>query len=164
MREIIKVTVPEFPGGRNRDIGKTFVITEWPAARAERWGLEVIFANKGSGELPMSVAGLGMEAIAVLGVNTFLRGNINGGVLIPLLDQLLECVKIVRDPAKPDVVTDIIPDVDIQEVATRMWLRSEVLSLHLNFSVSAPLRALYSSLMTKVPSPDSPNASTSLPA
>lgn len=152
MRQTVKVKVPEFSGTHNRDLGKIFVITEWPAARAERWGLEVMFAaNKGGGELPLSLAGLGMEGIAILGINTFLRGNIESGVLIPLFDQLIECVRIVRDPKKPDVITDLVPDADIEEVATRMWLRSEVLSLHLNFSVGAAFRALYSKIMTKTP-------------
>jgi hypothetical protein len=164
MRETVKVVVPEFPGTRNRDINKLFLITEWPAARAERWAIETLLAaNKGAGELPTSLAGLGMDVIAIIGINTFLRGNADSVVLIPLWDQLLECVKVIRDPSKPDIAMDLVPDADIKEVATRIWLRSEVLSLHLNFSVGAAFRAAYSIIMTKVPSPDSQNASTSPP-
>lgn len=164
-RETVDVHVPEFPGTRNRDRGKIFRITEWPAATAEHWGMKMLLAaNNGAGELPLNMAGIGMEGIAVIGINTFLRGNILPDTLVPLLDELLGCVKIVRDPGKPDVATDIINPEDIEEVATRLWLRQEVLSLHLNFSVSAVLSALFTKIMTPTPpSTDSLTPSTSLP-
>ena len=102
-----------------------------------------------------------MEGIAIIGINTFLRGNILPGTLIPLLDELLDCVKIVRDQSKPHIAGDIISDDDIEEVATRMWLRGEVLTLHLNFSVGAALYALYSKIMAApIPSRDSSTPST----
>jgi hypothetical protein len=154
--------VPELPGTRNRDLGKIFKLTEWPAARAERWALSMILAaNRGAGELPTSIAGIGMEGIAIIGINTFLRGNISKDELLPLLDELLECVTVVRDKKHPDVATPLMED-EIAEVATRMWLRGEVLSLHLSFSVGAALSALYSRIMTPVPtSQDLPIAPTS---
>ena len=153
--------VPEL-GGRNRDRGKVFKITEWPAARAERWALSMILAaNRGAGELPTSIAGIGMEGIAIIGINTFLRGNISKDELLPLLDELLECVAIVRDPKAPHVATPLMED-EIAEVTTRMWLRGEVLSLHLSFSVGAALSALYSKIMMPVPrSQDSQSPPTS---
>ena len=154
--------VPEL-GGRNRDHGKVFKITEWPAARAERWALSMILAaNRGAGQLPTTIAGIGMEGIAIIGINTFLRGNISKDELLPLLDELLECVTIVRDPKNPHVATPLMED-EIAEVATRMWLRGEVLSLHLSFSVGAALSALYSKIMTPPPttSQASPTAPTS---
>lgn len=164
MRQTIDVTPPEVPGTRNRDKGKLFRITEWPAARAEKWGIRMMLAaNSGAGELPISLAGIGMEGIAIIGINTFLRGNILPDTLIPLLDELLECVQIVRDRAKPQIATPIAVDEDIEEVATRMWLRGEVLSLHLGFSVSAALSALWKRLMEPKTSADSAIPSTSLP-
>lgn len=154
MRESIVVRVPEFPGTRNRDSqphAKLFRLTEWPAAKAENWGLRMLMAaNQGGGEIPLNLAGIGMEGIAIIGINAFLRGNIVPGTLIPLLDELLECVTIIRDPKRPDIATPLNPD-DIEEVATRMWLRGEVLSLHLGFSVSAALSALYRKIMTPPP-------------
>jgi hypothetical protein len=149
MRETKTVSVPDFPGTRNRDRGRLFKITEWPAARAEHWGMRMILAaNKGAGALPLDLAGIGMEGIAILGINTFLRGQIGDDTLIPLLDELLECVELIRDPAKPHIVSKIALDEDIEEVPTRMWLRGEVLSLHLNFSVGAAFSALYRKIMT----------------
>ena len=169
-RQTVDVRVPDFPGTRNRDRGKTFRITEWPAATAEKWGVRMMLAaNSGAGELPLNLGGIGMEGIAIIGINTFLRGNILPDTLIPLLDELLGCVKIVRDHKQPQIASDLINgqdgmEDDLQEVATRMWLRGEVLTLHLNFSVGAALSALYSKIMTKPsPSPDSSTASTSLP-
>jgi hypothetical protein len=123
----------------------------------------LIAANQGAGELPLNLSGIGMEGIAIIGINAFFRGNVAPGTLIPLLDELLECVQIIRDKNKPDIADNLLPN-DIEEVATRMWLRGEVLSLHLGFSVSAALSALYTKIMTPVtPLPDSPKPSTSHP-
>lgn len=167
MRESKDVRVPSFPGTRNRDKGKLFRLTEWPAATAEKWGMRMLLAaQRGSGELPLDIAGVGMEGIAILGINTFLRGTIEPEVLVPLLDELLGCVKAVRDQNKPEIALDLV-DGDIEEVATRMWLRGEVLTLHLNFSVGAAVSALYNKIMTPAPktepSPDSSRPSTSPP-
>ena len=160
MRQTVDVTVPEFPGTRNRDRGKLFRITEWPAATAEKWGMRMMLAaNSGAGELPLNMAGVGMEGIAIIGINAFLRGNIMPDTLIPLLDELLQCVKIVRDPLKTTFADEIRNDEDIEEVATRMWLRGEVLTLHLGFSVSAALSALYKKIMTP-PEPAQEDSST----
>jgi hypothetical protein len=161
-RQTTDVCVPSFPGTRDRDLNKAFRITEWPAAVAEKWGMRMMLAaNSGAGELPLNLSGIGMEGIAIIGINTFLRGNILPDTLIPLLDELLDCVKVIRDPKQPHIVSDVLPD-DIEEVATRMWLRGEVLTLHLNFSVSAALSALYSKIMTKpISSTDSSAQSTS---
>jgi len=154
MRKTVDVKVPEFPGTSNRDRNKLFRITEWSASRAEKWGLRMILAaNTGGGALPLNLSGIGMEGIAILGINTFLRGSIGDQTLIPLLDELLDCVEIVRDQSHPATATKIVSDDDIEEVATRMWLRGEVLTLHLGFSVSATLSALYSKIMIYQPPP-----------
>lgn len=161
MRESRLVRVPEFPGTRNRDLNKIFRITEWPASKAENWGLRMMLAaNRGAGELPLNIGGIGMEGIAIIGINAFLRGNVDPDTLLPLLDELIECVTIVRDENRKDVATQLM-DGDIEEVATRMWLRGEVLTLHLNFSVSAALSALYKKIMTKPADQDSQSQQTS---
>lgn len=148
-RKTNTVSIPRFEGCDNRDLGKMFLITEWSAARADAWIQEVTFAfNKGAGAIPMDLRGLGWEGIAVMGINTFLRGNVSSKEMIPLLDQLLECVQIVRDKAHPSVAGPLVGDDDIEEVATRWWLRSEVVSVHVNFSPLAALSALISSILT----------------
>lgn len=162
MRETKTVAVPHFEGTRDRDLGKLFLITEWSAARADDWMMRMVFAaNKGGGSLPIDLRGIGTEGVAVLFLNTFLRGNISGDELIPLWNELLECAKIVRDASAPDAATDIIEG-DIQEVATRQWLRMEVLSLHVNFSIPDALSRLWRLIMTeKKASQDSSSAQMS---
>jgi hypothetical protein len=148
-----------------RDAKKLYQITEWPAARAEQWGVRALMAyNRGGGHLPVDQAfGRGMEGIVFLGIDTFLRGQMRAEEVQPILDELLECVKIIRDPSARDkqtnkpVATDIVADSDIQEVATRMWLRSEVLFLHTGFSVGDAL----SDLISVINSKGSPTTQTS---
>lgn len=163
--EVIKV--PESFGTREsyRDAGKHFLITEWPADRAEKWALRAIIAyNRGGGQIPIDILGQGMQAIFFAGINTFLRGQMQADEVIPILDELLQCVQIVRDPSKrtPDggrvIATPIIPG-DIMEVKTRLWLRSEVLRLHTNFSVADLLSKLLAAVMTGEPT--SPKRKTS---
>lgn len=163
MRESKIVVVPSFPGTRDRDLGRQFLITEWSAAKADHWGMRMLLAaNRGGGSIPMDVRGIGMEGIAILGINTFLRGNIESEELIPLWDELLQCAQIIRDPkGAPDAASALLED-DIQEVATRHWLRAEVLSLHLNFSVTDAVLKLVRSIFSKPP-PDSSSAPTSPP-
>lgn len=128
------IVVPASWGGR--DAGKTFVITEMPAARAEKWAWRLILALKGtSAQIPESLAELGMVAVAIRGVNSFLASDVDFGKLEPLLDEMLGCISVVRDPSAPHVVTALIPDADIMEIKTIGWLRSEVLRLHTNFSI-----------------------------
>lgn len=130
------VTVPAWEG--SRDAGKHFLITEWPAAKAENWALRMFIAMKGSGsEIPEAAQRMGMIGIAFAGMNAFLRADVNPDVLIPLLDELLACAKMIRDPKKPEISTQLdASPYDIMDVRTRMWLRSEVLRIHTGFSVA----------------------------
>lgn len=125
-----------------------FRITEWPAARAEKWAIKAILAyNRGGADMSLdTLVGRGMEAIFFMGVHSFLQGQIKAEEIVPILDELLQCVQIIRDPATM-LPTDIISDDDIEEIRTRIWLRGEVLTLHLGFSVSAAFSALISSIM-----------------
>lgn len=147
-KEIVKV-----PADYGRDAGKVFVITEWPAARAEDWALRALISyNRGGGQIPIEAIQGGMESIFWMGVNTFLRGQMQADEVIPILNQLFECITIVRDPnAKAvdgsGVVTHPVMDTDIAEIKTRLWLRSEVLRVHTNFSVSDLLSRLISGMM-----------------
>ncbi len=153
MRKTSTVTVPKLPACDNRDMGKTFFIEEWPASRADDWAQRLAYAfNRNGGQLPMDLRSIGWEGIAIVGINTFLRGGADPAVMVPLADELLECVKgIVRDPKFPDAVTPIISDVDIEEVATRWWLRDQVVSVHTGFSFLGALSTLASAIMARAP-------------
>lgn len=144
------VTVPKWEG--NRDSGKMFLITEMPAARAEKWALRALLLLKGSGErIPDNLQGLGMVGVAILGINVFLQGSIRAEDLDPLMDEMFSCVSIVRDPRHPDVATAIVSDDDVEEVQTRLWLRSEVLRVHTNFSPAEALWRLISAIQEPRP-------------
>jgi hypothetical protein len=149
----LKTMIVRASHGRDGAAKKLYQITEWPAARAEEWGIRALMAyNRGGGRMPVEQAfDRGMEGIVYLGIDTFLRGQMRAEEVQPILNELLECVKIVRDPAArgPDnkpIATDIVADSDIQEVATRMWLRSEVLFLHTGFSMADALSDLISAI------------------
>ena len=145
------VTVPAWPD--NRDAGSQFLITEMPAAKAEKWALRAVLIVENSGQvIPQNVKSLGMVGVAILGLNVFLQGRIDPKKLEPLMDEMFTCVKKIRDPRARDsttgevVATDIVSDDDIQEVKTRLWLRSEVLRLHTGFSPAEALLNLISAV------------------
>lgn len=145
MRKSEIVVVPSWPG--NRDGGKSFRITEMSATRAEKWAMRALLMLKGSGErIPSNVQGLGMVGIAILGLNVFLQGSIRPEDLEPLMDEMLTCVEIIRDPRHPEVATPLVSDDDVEEVQTRLWLRSEVLRVHTNFSPAEALSKLISAI------------------
>lgn len=127
-----KTVVIETPDLENRDRGKTFLVTEMPAAQGEEWAFRALCAMAKSGvQLPDDYKSLGMAAIASLGF-TALSG-MQFGDAKPLLDEMMDCVKIIVDPKQAAATTrNLIAD-DIEEISTRLLLRKEVFSLHTDF-------------------------------
>ena len=116
-----------------RKRGKTFYIEEWPASRADNWIMRLAFTfNKGGGELPMDLRSIGWEGVAIIGINTFLRGNVDPAVMIPIADELMECVTIVEPKATRSLVEN-----DIEDFSTRLWLKGQVLKLTFGFFLPA---------------------------
>jgi len=147
MRKSETVTVP---AGFGRDVGKTFLVTEKPAVDAERWAWRMFIAMKGTaGAIPQEAERLGMVGVAILGLNTFLAAPVKFDELRPLLDELLECVKVIRDPRHPEIATTLtgIGD-EVEEVQTVAWLRSEVLRVHTGFSFADGLLTLVTMIRT----------------
>lgn len=148
--------VPVPPGyGRDSSPTKHFLITEWPALRAEKWAWRVAICLKGTtAQIPEGVERLGMIGVARYIINGFLRADIDEARFIPLLDELLDCVKMVRDPTARDattglpIATPLVSDDDIEEVRTVAWLRSEVLRIHTGFSVAEAISLLLSAAAT----------------
>lgn len=136
MRKSEIVTVPkEWVGNRDSAAARMYRVTEMPCPAAEKWAVRALLLLRGSGErIPENLGGIGWEAIGILGINVFLQGSIKPDELEPLMDQLMTCVQIVRDPKHPDVATDLVSDDDVEEVQTRLWLKSEVIRLHTGFS------------------------------
>lgn len=150
------VKAPEFCG-RDHELGRTFLLKEWSAARAEKWAIRAGLAlNRGGNtQIPMQWSGVGWEGLAVLGINAFLGGGMVADEIIPILDELLECVTVIRDPKARDAANKIIAtplmDDEIEEIITRGWLRSEVFELHSGFSVAGALSTWFSKVMTRRP-------------
>lgn len=163
MRKTKKVQITE----EGRDKGKTFLITEMPAARAERWAMRALMAVADAGiDLPEAAAGAGMAGIAVLGIRAVF--SIPFEKAEPLMNEMMTCVAFMWD-ARKDLTRPLVDDGsdedDIEEVATRLSLRSEVLELHTGFSVAAAisesLTAATSSDQSGETTPTSPVASAS---
>lgn len=130
-----------------RDKGKNFVITEMPAAQAEKWGVRALLALTKSGvEIPDDIASAGFAGIASLGIK--ILGSMNWQDAEPLMDEMLRsCVGFIPDPARPGIVRGpggigaMVPE-DIDEVSTLHRLRAEVWNIHAGFSIAAVVSAL----------------------
>jgi len=121
----------------NRDNGKTFLITEMPAAQAEAWAMRAILAlMDGKVELPEGIELEGMAGLAKLGIKAL--AGLRWDVLEPLMQEMFTCIQIIPDPSRPNIVRPLI-DQDIEEIMTRVKLRGEVWALHTGFSVTAAL-------------------------
>ncbi len=130
MRKVIDVTITD----EGRDKGKVFTLTELSAARAEEWATKALLALAKSGvEIPDNVSGAGLAGIAVLGLKAL--GQMSFADLKPLMDEMFECIKIRPEAKNPNVVRSLIED-DIEEIATRLKLRSEIFTLHTGFSLA----------------------------
>lgn len=119
----------------NRDRGKTFLITEMSAARAESWAMRALLAlMEGGVEIPEGIERMGLAGIAKVGLQALSR--LSWEKAKPLIDEMLDCVQIVPDPSKPHVVRPLIES-DIEEITTLAKLRIEVWKLHTDFLTAA---------------------------
>ena len=115
----------------NRDKGKVFKLEEMSADQAEAWALKAFFAIMNAGiEVPDNLADLGFAGIATAGLNAL--GKVDYETARPLLDEMMTCIQIIPDPAKPNVARALFPG-DIEEVATKLKLRKAVFDLHVAF-------------------------------
>lgn len=153
MRKEIDVTIAD----AGRDEGKTFHIKEMPATRAEKWAMRALLAVARSGaDLPDDFAGMGMQGIAIVGIRAITKIAFEDAE--PLLDEMMECVTIKPDPRNPAIVRAVIES-DIEEIATLVKLRQEVINLHVGFfSSGGPSKSISTS---SSPESNSSNTATS---
>ena len=116
-----------------RDNGTVFHIKEMSASDAEDWGGQVgwlilQFATPSKTPMSPGMAGVAENMDAVVGP----QPRIPYSEIRPLLDRLMACVTIGPDKARPDWFRPLAEE-DIQEFDTRVWLKREVLNLHVNF-------------------------------
>jgi hypothetical protein len=135
-RKTIDYTVVD----EGRDKGKLFLLTEMPASHAESWAMRAILALMAGGvDLPEGFERLGMAGMAELGIKALSRLKWEDAE--PLLTEMWQCVQIIPDPGKPQIVRRLIEE-DIEEIATRINLRMEIWKLHVDFSkAAAPLNS-----------------------
>jgi len=143
MRKTQPVTIT----AEGRDKGKLFLLTEMAAVPAEKWATRVFLALIESGvDIPDHIVAAGMEGlVSEEGIGAILKGILSGAgkmrwnTLEPLLDEMLECVRVVPEPvANPDFSRPINLNADdIEEVKTLLALRKEILALHTGFSFAA---------------------------
>lgn len=118
-----------------RDNGKTFLIREFPASKAEKWAIRAILSMGRTGvDLPVGLEQAGMAGIARVGIEMLFKLPFDDAE--PLLNELFECVSFIPNPSNPEVTRNLIED-DIEEVATRIKLRIDAFNLHINFSQAA---------------------------
>lgn len=129
-RREITVTID----AEGRDKGKRFRIREMPASQAERWAIRAFLALAHAGvPVPDDFQDAGMAGMAYMGVQAL--SGLSFEDAAPLLDEMFECIEYQAD-AK---VTRPLEEDDIEEVGTRLRLRSEVFELHTGFSMAGAL-------------------------
>ena len=122
-----------------RDQGKTFVITEMPADQAERWALRALLALQAAGvSLPDGFEAAGMAGVAFAGLSALNR--IRYEDIAPLLQEMMGCVKYRHRPGQDAQPLAVGEECQVEEVATLLQLRAEVLELHTGFSLADKLR------------------------
>lgn len=160
MIKVKDVPIPMLFDG-HRDAGKVIRITEMPALQAERWAIRAFIALKGTaGSIPHNYADLGMVGVAILGLNAFFAADVDYEKLAPLLDEMMTCAKMVRDPSHPEAATAILPS-DLLDYQTITWLRGEIIGLHTNFSLNGALWELIAGIRATLASQ---NTETSRPS
>lgn len=139
MRKNKIITISDGTQETNRDFGKNFLLTEMSAGQAERWAARAFLAiARTKLEVPPELSQMGFAGIAIFGLQSLAAGGVNFEELEPLLAEMMDCVRIIPNMARPEVTRRIndeiegIPD-DIEEVATRVFLRQEVFNLHTGF-------------------------------
>lgn len=122
-------TVPGKPAKlAGRDHGKTFVITEMDAFKAEWWAVKLTLAlGKAGMELP---DGAGLAGIAAAGFGVLLKLDPKDAK--PLHDEMLECAKYRHAPDHP--LLSIRDPGIVEDPRTILTLLKAVFKLHMDFS------------------------------
>jgi hypothetical protein len=147
----------------NRDLGKHFLITEMPATQAESWARRALIAlvKGGGAEINEDIAQMGFAGFAYVGVQALT--HLNDVDLVPLLDEMMGCLTYYPNTPDTRITRKFIPgrdDCDIEEISTLLFLRKEILDLHVGFSLGSVLSS-WKQRMTATTTVDTPSMSTS---
>jgi hypothetical protein len=129
---------------KDRDEGKTFLLTEMSAVKAEEWALKAIFALMNAGvDLPEEAVGAGFGGLLQFGLGPMAFGALSRMPFEsakPLLDEMMECVQMVPDPGQPAVrLKWPFFGTQIEEAVTLLKLKKAVFSLHVDRLKTAAL-------------------------
>jgi hypothetical protein len=143
-RRIVTVTIT----AEGRDKGKQFILREMSAEDAEAWGTRALLAivRGGGPNVSEETVSMGLAGLAVLGIGSL--GAVQYDELKPLLKEMMGCVT-VQTPSGVERVMN--GQDDIEEIATLLQLRKELLELHVGFSLASVLsyfRSLSRRMMT----------------
>lgn len=140
-RKELRVTIT----AEGRDRGKMFVLREMPADQGERWAFRTLLAlSRGGIDLPQGMFDGGFAGLAtmlpyflVIGLRSLHGAQWNE--FEPLLEEMMGCVQYQPPGGAP--VQQLFPgeNSQIEEVATRVKLRQEVVQLHVGFLLADAL-------------------------
>lgn len=125
-----------------RDQGKTFNLKEMSSEQGEEWACRVLLLiARGGIDVPPYIFQLGFQGFFVLGLGTVVTGlgKAPYAEVKPLMQEMMACVVSMDTQSGVPVTSQVQIANQIEEVATRLQLREEVLSLHLGFSLAARL-------------------------
>ena len=117
-----------------RDKGKTFVITEMSVIDADNWANRALLAmlrggvdvgNLDFSNVNTSGGMLELARVVIAGL-----GNMQEQIATDLLNELLDCARIVPSGGTP---RDILLDPDIESIKTLWQIRKEALMIHIDF-------------------------------
>ncbi len=125
-RKSITITISE-----GRDKGKSFLLTEPPCTQVENMVLRAVFGLGRAGvEIPPEILQLGAAPTAYAIGSQFSKLPWRLG--LQLSAELMQCVQRVEEKIQRSLVEN-----DIEDVATRLMLKGEVLKLIFGFFVPA---------------------------
>lgn len=121
----------EIAAMENRDVGKLFHIREMPSKKAQEWSIKLFAALVNAGfQVSDEMMRGGMAAVFAVGFSSVKK--LRAEDAIALIDELMGCITICRDPRNPELRLPLMDD-DIEEVGTRFLLAAEVFKLHTGF-------------------------------
>jgi hypothetical protein len=122
---------------KNRDVGKTYIITEVSAMQAEEWAVRAFMALGTSGiRIPDELMNAGLVGVALIGYQVFMGAQPEA--VLPLWREMLpSCVQLrgVESAQGTQVALPWSPTI-VEEVSTMMVLRQAILELHTGFTLA----------------------------
>jgi len=125
-----------------KDAGKQFEITKMSADDAEWFAIRAFLALGSSGiEVSDDIQAAGAGGLLKMAVANFFK--IKPDVLKPLLDEMMQTVKYIPDPATPMVKRPYATGI-IEDVRTKFEIRKTILSFNTDFFDTAAIQNLAS--------------------